>query len=384
MKIAIVSPYITSKFLSNELYNSQQLGLAASLVNNGLDVDIFTCKTAENEGVRNIKLSNGLSFDVHYMPYFMVTAYHPVMPSLYDSLKSKKPDIIISSEDYQLTTLHIAIISMLLNVPIIIFQGVYDYFSTKKYLNVLWKAYDLSFGRFVRNKTKFVISKTSDAEEYMLNKGYKNVKTIPIGIDTVQFQPMGGTFKKEMDLDLPIILYVGSYSSAKNLETLIDAFSIVRMEVDSKLIFVGYDSLSKELTNRINEKGISDSILTFKRIENKKMPFIYSSADVFVLPSKNEIFGMVVLEAMACGTPVVSTPVPAAKDIIKDGINGIIVPVSDKNKLAESILSVITNKETKELLGKNARKSIEQGYSWDNISEQYIQVFNEILNNDFE
>jgi len=381
MKVAIVSPYITSYFLSDKLYNSQQLGLAASLTKNGVDVDIYTCQTNEHEGSKKIYLENNVYFTVHYISYFMPIKYQPIMPSLYKNLKRKEYDIIISSEDYQFTTLHLVLISFKLKSSIGIFQGAYDYLATDTYLNILWKLYDLVFGTIIRKKTDFVIAKTNEAKKYMENKKYTNVQAIPVGLNSNLFQPKRKLFKKKLNIDAPLILYVGNDNISKNLKTLIDSFSIVHNKYDSRLLLISYHEISSELSDYIKEKGIKDKVITLNKIENKKMPYIYSSADVFVLPSKKEIFGMVVLEAMACGTPVISTPVPAAKDIIKDGTNGIIVPVSDSEKLAESILSVITNEETRELLGENARKSIEQKYDWDYICKQYIKVFNDVLDN---
>lgn len=378
MKVAIVSPIITSKMLSEELYNSQQLGLADAFASNGLSVDIYTCETDANHGKKTFVTKTNNQFNVYYLSYLPIK-YHPLPINLYSFLKNNQYDIIISSEDFQLTTFYVSVISKLFKTPVVIFQGAYGNISAKKYLNELWKLYDLTIGSFVRANTNFVITKTSDAEKYMRNRGYSRVRTIPVGVNPDVFSQKGDLFRRELNIKEPIVLYVGSFSEAKDLPTLFDAFSIVLAKHDCRLLLVGYEDIPRELKDKIVECKIGDKTTVLTRIKNINMPFIYSSADIFVLPSKNEIFGMVLLESMACGTPVVSTPVPAAKDLIIDGENGLIVPFSNPEKLAEAILRVLNEDELKISLGKNARRTIETKYDWNIIAKQYIHIFQNIL-----
>ncbi|MBW3664452.1 MAG: glycosyltransferase family 4 protein [Actinobacteria bacterium] len=99
------------------------------------------------------------------------------------------------------------------------------------------------------------------------------------------------------------------------------------------------------------------------------------SCDVFVLPSYREGFSRVLLEAMSSGVPVVTTDVPGCRDVIRDGENGIVVPARDENALASAIERLISDASLRQRLGQEARRSVEQRYSAETISEQYMDAY---------
>ena len=103
------------------------------------------------------------------------------------------------------------------------------------------------------------------------------------------------------------------------------------------------------------------------------------TADVCVLPSNIESFGIVILESMACGTPVVATRVGGVPDIIKDKENGILVPPKDPKKLADAIIYLLTDKATAVKMGQKGRR-IAQQYSWKSVTDQIEKVYWETLN----
>ena len=121
-------------------------------------------------------------------------------------------------------------------------------------------------------------------------------------------------------------------------------------------------------------------------IENEDMPAYYTLADIFVLPSiidsggDTEGLGVVLLEAGACQTPVIGSRVGGIPDIIKDGVNGLLVEPQNPVDLAEKILRLARGRELREQMGKNGRLIIKENFNWDKIAKRLIDVYDQTLN----
>jgi glycosyltransferase involved in cell wall biosynthesis len=110
------------------------------------------------------------------------------------------------------------------------------------------------------------------------------------------------------------------------------------------------------------------------------MQTFYSQADLLLLFSKVEIFGMVILEAMACGCPVLSTPTPGALDVITDGINGFIISNNNPTEIARRISDIFADSAKYEIIRENATRTAQEKYSWQVIANQYYEFYHEKIN----
>lgn len=155
--------------------------------------------------------------------------------------------------------------------------------------------------------------------------------------------------------DMPVIISAGRFSSEKDFSTLIQAFAKLRKKHQAKLILLGEGSLRASLEDLAKQLGVIDDLTMPGFVEN---PFAYlARADVFVLPSLHEGFGNVLVEAMACGTPVVSTNCPSGpREILDGGRYGALVPVGDADALAAAIEQQFDNPTPAELLKTRARE----------------------------
>lgn len=163
----------------------------------------------------------------------------------------------------------------------------------------------------------------------------------------------------------PVFLAAGRLVPQKDFPTLLRAFKLVRREIDARLIVLGQGPLHDELVKLGATLGISDTISFPGFVRN---PYAWmSQADVFVLSSAWEGFGNVLVEALACGTPVVSTDCPSGPaEILRGGEIGPLVPVGDVGSMAEALISVLRTPPSAEKLRARARD-----FSLDVISHQY-------------
>lgn len=154
---------------------------------------------------------------------------------------------------------------------------------------------------------------------------------------------------------IPNIITVGRLAYQKDHVTLLRAFALALRRVQARLVLVGQGPLHGELVTLAEELGISDKVLFAGWQEN---PFAWmANADLFVLSSRFEGFGNVVIEAMACGLPVVSTDCPSGpNEILANGDAGILVPVGDVHALADAICLVLENSELREQLADKSKR----------------------------
>ena len=384
MKIAIISPYITTLLSSEKYYNVQVFGLAEKLSELGCEIDIYTTKKDGDPNSKKISLKNNKKINVFYkkiikIPFLTNIFLQPILIMNFNNI-NKKYDLIQVSEDFQFTTLLIATLRFfrIINIPIVISQGAYMY-SSNVFFSLPWRLFDKIFGNLIRNNTDIVIAKTTAAKNFMRNKGYQQIKTIPVGINTNVFHPKNKKiFRDNIGLtnDIPLILYVGSLIPRRNLDVLIEAMPIVVKHLENvMLILIGEGILEKSIKDKIRIMNLEKHIRLFPKILNKKLPYVYSSADVFVFLSKEEIFGMVLLESMSCGTPVISTQIPFAKDIIANNINGIILENIEKETLAKHIIAIIENKDLNTTIKEKAKETIKKNYQWDDLANEFFQIY---------
>jgi glycosyltransferase involved in cell wall biosynthesis len=177
--------------------------------------------------------------------------------------------------------------------------------------------------------------------------------------------------------DTPIIISVGHLSEGKGQRYLLEAFKIARQQLKCRLVLLGEGPKAKDLIKLAADLQIMEDVafLGFQRNPFKFM----ARAKVFVLSSLYEGFPNILLEAMACGTPVISTDCPSGpNEIIRNDVNGILVPVKDSQALASALLSLLGDKELARSISEQALKGIEK-YSVKHLAKRFSELFRTIL-----
>ncbi|KZX14600.1 glycosyltransferase family 4 protein [Methanobrevibacter filiformis] len=204
-----------------------------------------------------------------------------------------------------------------------------------------------------------VVSEALKEEIIKINiKGIEEKVRINLNaVDINKFKPDNSyLFKKELikDYDIienqAIILYVGRLDKEKNVESLIEAKK--HLKTPSTLVIVGYGPLENNLKEKIKKEKISNVIFTGKR---KDIENIIPSSDILVLPSFYESFGIVLIEALSCGKPVIGSDIKSIRSIITEDV-GLLIDPNNTKDITNKIDLILTNKDLKKKMEKNARQ----------------------------
>lgn len=236
-------------------------------------------------------------------------------------------------------------------------------------------------------KTCHRILAPTDREKDSLIRFYgapeQKIGVVPCGVNLELFHPADKVAARKRlgyDPDDIILLYVGRFEPLKGLDRLFHAMTYLRNHLKLRLLIVGGDGEeapeSQYLRQKTRNLGIEDKVTFSGRIEQKYLPPYYGSADVLVMPSHYESFGLVGLEALACGRPVVSAPVGAMECLIKESRAGLVVDHSLPQSLASGIESMINNFPLPS--AQKIRKSVLE-YSWSNVAENILEEYESVL-----
>ncbi len=188
--------------------------------------------------------------------------------------------------------------------------------------------------------------------------------------------------KQELNLpDDKIILFVGRLEPLKGVSQLLKAMTYLPASQKPRLVIVGGEGNSaemEELQRQSRELKISDSVIFRGLIKHEQMPLFYSAADVCVLPSYYESFGLVALESLACGTPVIATDVGDLKNIIRQGETGYVLVDNEPRQLAEKI-ALLLSRPTPDAESILALRASVSRFSWTNIAGAVISQFQRLL-----
>jgi len=235
------------------------------------------------------------------------------------------------------------------------------------------------------------------AEQAQLQWLYKadarKVVVIPPGVDTGHFYPIPADEAREfigIHKGDRMVLFVGRIEPLKGVDTLIRAMSCMRMnevEKPAYLAIIGGDpnvspeQMSAEMTRLqglCQELCMDRMVIFLGKRGQDTLPYYYSAAEVLVMPSHYESFGMVALEAMACGTPVIASQVGGLAFLVQDGVTGFHVPNGDADALCAKLTMLLADHALRRQIGEQAAEYA-RGYAWENIARQLIRVYEGLL-----
>ncbi len=229
----------------------------------------------------------------------------------------------------------------------------------------------------------------SEHEKHLLTSLYgadaSAISVIPCGIDLDVFTPMDKQHAREK-LGIRdgerIILFVGRIEPLKGIDILISAAAQLHDDENFKVLIVGgdatIDAQTAELRAQADSLGIDHHISFVGAVEHEDLPLYYNAADVCVVPSYYESFGLVAVEAMACGTPVVASRVGGLASTISDGRTGYLIPWRCPEPFAERLELLLDNDELRASFGRAAREAVER-YRWVNVADAIAAMYEELL-----
>ena len=212
-----------------------------------------------------------------------------------------------------------------------------------------------------------------DAMARLYGADAAKVSLVPCGVDLSVFRPLDQkTVRDRLGLNgEKILLYVGRVEPLKGLDLLVETAAQMDSEDGVRVIVVGADVNGDREMDRVKllakERDLEGQIDFVGQVDHKELPLYYNAADVCVVPSYYESFGLVALESMACGTPVVATRVGGLSTIIQHGRTGYLKPWRCPDAFANSVEMIISSDGLQQSMGTAARKHAE-GMGWDTVA----------------
>jgi D-inositol-3-phosphate glycosyltransferase len=206
------------------------------------------------------------------------------------------------------------------------------------------------------------------------------IQAIPLGVDLGRFRPLD---KESARAELGfrnerIILFVGRIEPLKGVDILINAAAMLESDVDCSVLIVGGDESSasriEELQGLARDLGIDHRVAFVGAVDHDSLPLFYNAADICVVPSHYESFGLVAVEAMACGVPVVASRVGGLMGTVKDGETGYLVPWLCPEPFAERIEMLLENDSLRRNLGDSAREAVDR-FRWENVAGRIFDIY---------
>lgn len=223
---------------------------------------------------------------------------------------------------------------------------------------------------------------TKDAliNEYGINSS--NITVIPNGVDANKFRirPRQKARKRlKLPLDKRILLVVSRLERRKNVASLISALKLLRRN-DTILVICGEGEYSYKLRELTVELKLNNNVMFTGIVNDNLLPLYYNAADLYVLPSVIEGFGLTLLESMASGTPVVASKVCAIPEVTDKGKSAMLAEEPTPNKLAMAINEVLTNEDLYERLKIRGMNHVKEAYSWSAAAKKTLEIYEKVLN----
>ncbi len=241
-------------------------------------------------------------------------------------------------------------------------------------------------------KADRIVATSPQEKEHMRSLVSKkgNIEIIPCGTDIEHF----GSIDREearahlgIDPDAKVIFYVGRFDKRKGIETLVRAVSQSKWLADSRLnLIIGggsrpgrSDGIERErIEGIVRELGMCEKTHFPGRIGDKELPIYFAAADVCVVPSHYEPFGLVAVEAMASGTPVIASDVGGLQFTVVSEETGLLAPPKNVEAFASAIDRIIGDLQWRDRLGINARKRVEEKFSWSGVASQLKDLYSRL------
>jgi len=347
-------------------------------------LDIVVYSMGESERNREWKVEGGVEFrhvilrGSHFAFGDRDTSTVHVNLSILQKLSRERPEVIVSS-GYSSITNQLAFYSAkTAGIPFLLWSG-----STQGEKHWLKPALRPYLKWFVANVDGF-IAYGSAARDYLICLGAPRaeISIAPNTVDTSFFKEsvmrrnrvtIRKNLREQLGLNASVlVLYVGQLIERKGVDSLIRAMSIVQQKRDVGLVVVGDGRERSSLTHL--SRGLKEVVFT-GNIQYRDLPDYYALADMLVLPSREEVWGLVVNEAMACGTPILcSSNAGCSRDLVKDSVNGFVFQPGDVNTLAQRIEELASDAELRGSFGSSSQQIIAGGFTIKHLADGVEQA----------
>ena len=352
--------------------------ISEGMAHRGHEISIYTSNLinpggkelvlSREELVNNVKIKRFGAFPLKLKDYSF-------FPSLMFELLKSKPDIIHGHSFMHFSGDSSVVASKIKGIPFVF----NPYVVTSDRHSFMGLLYRKTLGRVALSAD--VVIAISNFEKEVIKKISGNVhrmEVIPPGLDLGEFKNgQSNIFKKYGIENKKVILFVGRIAKSKDIDLLIKAMpDILKNIPEAFLLIIGPDFGQRSCLKALCLKEkIKDYVLFTGSLDRSDLLSAYKHADIFAFPGTNEAFGVVLIEAMAAGLPVVVADACAAGEIIKDGFNGSLFPPKNFKALSEKICGILLNEKKRVTMGENSFSIVKNKYDIEDTIKAITEVY---------
>jgi glycosyltransferase involved in cell wall biosynthesis len=373
MNICVIT---SAKFPPEEGIGNYIYNMSKEFLKKGHNVVVIT---RGNFQKTHLEICDGIK--IYKVPFIFLYPFHVHIHGIFVNrlLKSLEDDFDVIHIHSPLPPLVNSQVPILLTIHSPMKSGasvlkITDLFSLATKFQAKYISYPLEL-KLIKNSSMITaVSNTvsKDLEDYGLKD--KNIKLIYNGVDQNIFHPSNAK------PDEKYILYTGRISYGKGLGELIDcAKEVCEIREDVHFLLAGNGPLLPNLHKKVTDLNLQNRIKFLGRVDREIIVTLYRNATIFAFPSYYEGLPGSLLEAMACQLPIVATEVPGNIELIEHNKNGVLVPSRNVSALSKAIMDLLDDPDKREKFGKNARKTIEEKFTWDTVSDRILSCYNSII-----
>jgi len=362
--------------VKRDSYNLQEIGLGKALVRKGYDCDIVYYQTNNGER-REVIYREG----DNRLCLIWLKGIKFLSNSIYTRVLNKR---FLDQYDYVVTTEYNQVMSYLLSWvcsnKLVLYHGPY---LDNSHASVR-KLYDQILLPRLRTQLKFSFVKSELARNYLINKGFKSVITLGVGLDEEVLSKRQNTNSAlqqalESLQGKKVLLYLGVLEERRNILFLLQVFKrLLEHNNDYHLLIVGNGA--QEDTDRywryIEDNQLVNAISHFQKVEQKDLWQVYEASQAMIFPTTYDIFGMVLLESMYYGVPIISSVNGGSSMLLEHNRNGIVIEQFEEQLWVEQIVRVIADSQFANNIAANAHETV-KSVSWDRIVGTILNTITE-------
>ncbi len=373
MKVALAAPYFFPHIGGVE---SHVLALARELSRKGHEVQVFTSRhadlkefdTVEGVLVRRVPVSSML-FDT------------PLTPRLAGVLQAGGWDIIHAHSPPPMSAFYAARAAVRSGVPLVYTHHCDPEMPSRLGRAVSWVYYRTLLNYTLKHAARIIVyTESYAATSYALWK--HPTALVPTGLDLSRFGPQndGAAIRRRHGLNgKKAVLFVGRLTAHKGIQTIIEAAALTGPDV--RYVLVGPGEFPAPWSRRMRQLGVEGKFVLAGKVPEPELPAYYAACDLLVLPSVSrlEAFGLVLVEAMASGKPVVASDLPGVRDVVRNGKTGLLSEPFNAADLAGKIRALAQDDRAAAQMGAAGRKLAGERYSWEVIGTRIEKVYRDVI-----
>ena len=364
-------------YVNGQTYNIQEIGLAKQLVKQGIAVSLVFPGKMEFEDHR-------ADYSIYYLTCKMLQQSIGFYEKLWKTLDRIQPDVVQIHDIGMFMSLYALMWSRKNSIPCVLVQGTYE--PTRKPLQrILECSFNVTLGRYILNHVNAVGCKTPKAMEYLRKYNQSQEMEITlIGLDMSNFNQHCTTVvdwreKLQISVSTRVLLYVGVIEKRRHVELLLEVMD--NLSDTYTLIIVGEGSQKEALRKRTEQSLCRPRLSWVNLMTQKELVDIYKIADLFLLASDYEIYGMVILESMYWKVPVLSTATAGGLAIIQNNKNGWIIDSFSAQEWVNKIEEIFSDSFSYNSIVETAYRGVVEKYTWERISSNFMRLYNTAIQN---